>query len=86
MHTLELLEQATAVANRLGYGVRQEWLGGCGGGACEVAGRRWIFVDLSLTTAERLDQILDALREDPGIVSLELPAGLARLLGVRRAA
>jgi hypothetical protein len=28
MHTVELLEQAQRAAERLGYGVRQEWLGG----------------------------------------------------------
>ena len=68
MHTIELLRASDTIANRLGYGVRQEWLGGCGGGACEVAGRKWIFVDLSLGTAEQLDQIIYALREDPGIL------------------
>ena len=45
MHTVELMEQAVVVAKALGYGVRQEWLGGCGGGACEVGGRKWIFLD-----------------------------------------
>jgi hypothetical protein len=86
MHTIELLEQATTIASRLGYGIRQEWMGGCGGGACEVAGRKWLFVDLALSPAEQLDQFIYALREDPGIYSLDLPADLAQLLNIRKAA
>ena len=82
MHTIELLEQATRLADSLGYGLRQEWLGGCGGGACEIAGRKWIFVDLSLGTTERLHQIISALREDSRIYSIEFPAELAPLLEV----
>lgn len=86
MHTIELLEQATQLADRLGYGVRREWLGGCGGGSCEIAGRKWIFLDLSCGTTEQLDQMINALREDPGIYSMELPIELAQRLRPRRAA
>ena len=86
MHSVELFERATAVANDLGYGVRQEWLGGCGGGACEIAGRKWIFVDLSLGTSEQLGQLIEALRQDPGIDSADLPPRLAQLVHLRRAA
>jgi len=86
MHTVELLEQACAVAEQLGYHTRQEWLGGTGGGACEFAGRKWIFIDLALTVFEQLDQVAEALRRDPGIHLLELSPPLRQLLTMRQAA
>ena len=86
MHTIELLEQAIQLAERLGYGVRQEWLGGCGGGACEVAGRRWMFIDASLNAVDQLEQLAAALAADPAMHAVEINEPLARLLGRRRAA
>ena len=80
MHTVELLDQALKTAERLGYGIRQQWLGGTGGGACRFAGRKWIFVDLALSPVEQLDQVIKALKQDPQIYSLELSAGIACLL------
>jgi hypothetical protein len=84
MHTVELLEQAIDAAQRLGYGVRHEWLGGSGGGACEFGGRKWIFVDLALSAAEQLDQVVAALESDPALARLELPRALSSLLAARR--
>jgi hypothetical protein len=86
MHTVELLEQACAIAEQLGYQTRQEWLGGAGGGACEFAGRKWIFIDLALSVFEQLDQVTDALRQDPGIHLVELSPPMRQVLGIRRAA
>ena len=86
MHTVELMEQAVGVARQLGYGVRQEWLGGCGGGACEIGGRKWIFLDISLTTSEQLDQLTLALQSDPGIFQVGLPSELAQLMSIRKSA
>lgn len=86
MHTVELLEQALALAARLGYRVRQEWLGDCGGGACEYGGRKWLFVDLSLSTADQLSQVVDALRRDPRLASAGATGSLAELLDSERAA
>lgn len=86
MHTVELLEQACAIAEQLGYQTRQEWLGGAGGGACEFAGRKWIFIDLAQSVFEQLDQVTDALRQDPGIHLLELSPPMRQVLGIRRAA
>lgn len=85
MHTVELLHDALETAQRLGYGVRHEWLG-TGGGACEVAGRKWIFVDLSLNSAEQLEVVCEILLNDPRIERCELPSDLSRWLGIRRAA
>jgi hypothetical protein len=86
MHTVELLEGALLVAEQLGYRTRQEWLGGTGGGACEFAGRKWIFIDLALTTVEQLDQVTEALRNDPAIYVADLTPPMRRLLGIRRSA
>jgi hypothetical protein len=46
MHTVELLQEAVEAARRLGYEVRQDWLGGNGGGHCLVRGRKWLLLDL----------------------------------------
>jgi hypothetical protein len=80
MHTVELREQALALAEQLGYRIREEWLGGSGGGQCEFAGCRWIFVDLALNAQEQLEQVAEALRSDPAIHSLPLCAPLRKLL------
>jgi len=86
MHTVELLEEATAVAAGLGYKIRQEWFGGSAAGACEFNGQKWIFIDLSLSTREQLDQVLGALRilADSAEVRMSLP--LRAMLEPRKAA
>lgn len=86
MHTVELLEQALQVADQLGYSIRHEWLGGAGGGACEIRGKKWLFVDLALNAVEQLEQVAAVLRADPAVYAVELPPAMRRLLGVRQAA
>ncbi len=86
MHTVEVLRDAVATAERLGYTIREEWLGGVGGGACEFKGRKWIFLDSSLNPIEQLEQVCQALREDPAIYLVDMPAHLRQLLDVRRSA
>jgi hypothetical protein len=86
MHTVEMRERMIRLAEELGYQVRQEWLGGAGGGVCEFGGRRHIFVDLALSAVEQLEQLAGALQQDPAIYSLPVPAPLKPLLGMRRAA
>lgn len=80
MHTVELRELALALARRLGYQIREEWLGECGGGACEFGGRKWLFLDLSLSTLEQLEQLLAALRADPQLATVRIPRPLLPLL------
>lgn len=84
MHTVELREQALALARQLGYCIREEWLDGNGGGQCEFAGRRWIFVDLGQSAVEQLEQVAETLRSDPAIQSLTLTPPLRKFLGVHR--
>lgn len=80
MHTIDLLEECLAAARQLGYQVRQEWLGGVGGGVCMFGGKHWIFLDLGLNTAEQLEQAASALRRDPRLEQLQLSPTLRRVL------
>ena len=64
MHTVEQLEHALARAKKLGYRVKHDWLDGCGGG-CEIAGQKWIYLDLALSTDEQLEQVLEVLSGQP---------------------
>jgi hypothetical protein len=47
----------------LGYKVRKEWLNGEAGGTCEYGGARWLFLDLSLSIEEQLEQVEAALHQ-----------------------
>ncbi len=53
MHTVEMLDQAIALAKRLGYAIRQDSFAGCGGGGCELKGRKFLFLDLDLNPEEQ---------------------------------
>jgi len=89
MHTVELLELALSAARELGYEVREEWLGGIGGGACLVKGRWRLFVDLNQTPRERLEQTLDALAQatpPDGPPAIKFPPMIEQLVRLRRAA
>jgi hypothetical protein len=86
MYAVELLDEAIQASEQAGYCVRQEWLGGQGGGPCELAGRRYVFVDLALTPAEQLEALLDALRDNPATERLALSPALQNLIRGRKAA
>ena len=85
MHTVDLLARALIAAQQLGFRVRHEWLGGMGG-ACELRGQKWLFLDEALSPAEQLEVVLDALRGEASLASLPLDPSLARLVDVRKAA
>ena len=80
MHVVDALESSLQLARQLGYRVRQEWLGGSGGGGCEIRGQKCLFLDLSLDSGEQLEQVLEALRGDPSVAAIELPDDLRPLL------
>ncbi len=86
VHSVELLEQALQAARQLGFRIREDVLDGCGGGACQIKGQRWLFLDPSLSTRERLELVLDALAAVPVPLAIELAPPLARVLHGRRAA
>ena len=80
MHTVELLEQAVALATQLGYTIRQESLAGNGGGGCELKGRKLFFLDLNLSPDEQLEQVLETLRREPGTSALPMSDELRRMI------
>jgi hypothetical protein len=81
MHTVDLLEEALVLAEKMGFELRKEWLGEAAGGACRL-GSRWIlYVNLTLPIDEQLGQVIRALRQAspaPDLEGVSLP--LARLL------
>lgn len=86
MHTVELLDEALAMAAALGYKIRRDWLGG-EGGVCVVRGQKWLFLDQTGTPSEHLQLALEALRAEPATARLPQSPALARLLiNVRQAA
>ena len=86
MHTVELLEEALGAARQLGYRIREEWLGGNGGGSCVLKGQKWLFVDLALDTAERLEQVTSALSTETAAAQLAMSDTLRSRVTLRRSA
>ena len=86
MHTVEMLEGLLALAGQMGYVIRQEWLGGSGGGECQFGGQRYIFVDLALNVVEQLDQVAAVLRNDPTLALARPAPALLPVLELKRAA
>jgi hypothetical protein len=86
MHTVELLEHGLNLATRLGYQIRQEFLGDGGGGGCVLRGKKILFLDLALGPAEQLDQVIETLLHDPEALELPMSHQLRELLAVRKSA
>jgi hypothetical protein len=86
MHTVEMLREAVDTARRLGYEVRQDWLGGNGGGHCLVRGRKWLLLDVAQTADEQLEIVSEALRGESGASRAVRSPELATHLGRRAAA
>jgi len=80
MHVVDVMEETLRLAKRIGYCIRQEWLGGSGCGGCEIHGRKFLFLDLSLGPDEQLDLVLDTLKNDPDLLEADIPAKLRPLL------
>ena len=85
MHTVSLLAHALSLAQRLGYEVRQECLGGNGGGRCELRGKKLLFLDLAQGPAEQLETLLTVLRLEPQALRLPMPHYLSALLQAKPA-
>jgi hypothetical protein len=83
MHTVELLEEAVRAAKWLGYEVRQDWLGGDGGGHCLVRGRKWLLLDVAQSADEQLDVVADALRGEIGVLRVIKSPELVERLDLR---
>lgn len=70
MHTAELLDEALTLARQAGYTIREECLGGCRGGACEIRGKKILFLDLDQGPRERLEQVAESLRNESSVARL----------------
>lgn len=86
MSAVELLEEALSVARQLGYRIRSEHLGETRSGACEIAGRKWFFLDLTLNSVEQLELVLQALRSDTAVQSAPMSKALRKALAQKLAA
>jgi hypothetical protein len=86
MHTVALLKEALDAARSLGYEVRQDWLGGNGGGHCLVRGRKWLLLDVAQSADEQLDVVAEALRDEAGSDRVTSSPELAKRLHLRTAA
>ncbi|MCA9192210.1 MAG: hypothetical protein KDB03_10620 [Planctomycetales bacterium] len=81
MLTIDLLEQALTAARALGYEIRQEWLQETMGGPCRIGQRKVLYIDLSLSAEEQLQQAILGLKAEPeAIGTLSLPRSLMSLL------
>ena len=65
-------ERMIEIAERIGFRIRYDYFGGTGGGTCEFAGTKWLFLDLALSDHERCDVIVEALVSDPLLGTVEL--------------
>jgi hypothetical protein len=86
MHTVAILNEALDTARRLGYEIRQDWLGGNGGGHCLVRGRKWLLLDVAQSPDEQLEVVTDALRGESGAERAVRSPQLAARLHLRPAA
>ena len=62
-NVVERLRHKIEYARALGFQVRCEWLDGKEADWCEIAGKRFLFVDEGLTASEQLDQIDQVLKQ-----------------------
>ncbi len=65
MDAVSQLDSIVRLFAQLGVEVRQEHLGGGGGGLCRIRGRRVVFIDLDADAATQLDRCAEALAAIP---------------------
>jgi hypothetical protein len=81
MHTVDLLDEALALAERAGFLIRRKWLGEGLGGACRIGQQRVLFVNLSASSEEQLSEAVAALRGcELSSVNFAISDSLKRLL------
>mgnify|MGYP000257832360 CR=1 FL=1 len=80
MHTAQLLDEALNLARQLGFSVRHDYFGGNGGGACQLCGRKVLFVDLALWPDEQLQHVLDVLSQEQELQSFTVSDQLRQML------
>lgn len=70
------LEHLIEQLQRLNYQVRNEPLGGAGGGSCTVRGMPVVFVDTEADIATRITLCLEALAAHSSVDDMYLPPAL----------
>lgn len=81
MHTVDLLEEAIALAEKNGFSIRRQWLAEGLGGMCRIGEQRVLFINLSASTDEQLAHAVEALRSlKLSSSELDLSDSLKRLL------
>ncbi len=63
-NSVELLEQAIEYAEKQGFQVRNETLGGATGGLCRIGNASTIFLDQSATASQQLAEIMAVLQNN----------------------
>lgn len=82
MHTVDLLEEALALAERSGVSIRRQWLAEGLGGMCRIGAQRVLFINLAASNEEQLEHTLAALRSlQLSCQGLDVSDSLKRLLG-----
>ena len=81
MSSVELLEHALSLAKQLDIKIQHDWLDTVSSGYCEIKGQKWIFLDLSLSPAEQLSSVVEALASFPELAQREMPDELRQLIG-----
>lgn len=80
------LDVTLDVLERMHVELREEHLGGSGGGLCKLRGRQVLFIDLDADVVTRLDQGLQALADLPESDAHFLPPNLRDRVDSLRAA
>lgn len=86
MHSLDLLQIALDTAKRHGFSIRREWLGGVAGGKCRIGNKKILFVDISLSVLEQLQQVTSSLATETNLSLSDLDPALARVIRATREA
>lgn len=77
MNAVEQLKTLLTGLREAGWEIRYDWLGGAGGGPCQVRGQRILFLDLAQGPLEQLDQAAAAaqaeIRSAPRAAGVDVP-------------
>lgn len=73
MHEVDKLGHLLESCRAIGIVVRDESLGGDGGGLCRLRGQRVLFVDADDDDAGRYQKTVSALKDEPELEHMFLP-------------
>lgn len=62
MSAVDSVRDLVDLARKLGYEIREEWLGGAGCSLCELRGKPVVFIDAACSAQEQAEQLREALR------------------------